>query len=70
MQLSLHYESAALPAIDVKALKNQVAGKSKAEASELILSNADVDKTDIAVQPVWQSVLPRFGSKIKLEIKE
>ncbi len=70
MQLSIHYESAALPSIDPVDLKNQIAGKSKAEASELILANPDVDKTEITITPGWQSSLPRFAGKIKLEIKQ
>ncbi len=69
MQLSLHYESAAVPAIDINNLKNQIAGKTKIEASELILANPDVDKAEITVQPGWQTSLPRFSSKIKLEIR-
>lgn len=70
MQLSLHYESSAIPAIDPQQLKIEIAGKSKSEASELILANPDVDKTEIIVQPAWQSSLPRFAGKIKLELKE
>ncbi len=69
MQLSLHYESAAVPSIDIDQLKTQIAGKTQTEASELILANPDVDKTEITVQPAWQTSLPRFNSKIKLEIK-
>ena len=70
MQLSLHYESKAIPAIATNELKNQIAGKDKAEASEFILANPDVDRVEITVQPAWQSSLPRFGSKIQLEVKE
>ncbi len=70
MQLSLHYESKAIPTIAMTELKNEIAGKSKSEASELILANPDVDRVEITVQPGWQSSLPRFSSKIQLEVKE
>ncbi len=70
MQLSVHYESKAKPSIDATDLKNKIAGKSKQEASDLILANNDVDRVEITVQPAWQSGLPRFGSKINLEVKE
>jgi hypothetical protein len=70
MQLSLHYESKAKPNIEVDDLKNKIAGKSKQTASDLILANPDVDRVEITVQPAWQSSLPRFGSKIHLEVKE
>lgn len=70
MQLALHYESNALPAISVSELKNKIAGKSKQEASDLILANPDVDKVEITVQPAWQSGMPRFSSKINLEVRE
>lgn len=70
MQLSSHYESTAKPNIESKDLKNRLAGKSKQEASDLILSNPDVDRIEITVQPAWQSSLPRFSSKIQLEVRE
>jgi hypothetical protein len=70
MQLSLHYESNAKPNIEPQDLKNKLAGKSKQEASDLILSNPDVDRVEITVQPAWQSSLPRFASKVNVEIKE
>lgn len=70
MQLALHYESTAKPNIEASNLVSKLAGKSKEEASDLILSNPDVDKVEITVQPAWQSALPRFGSKINLEVRE
>lgn len=70
MQLSIHYESSSKPAIEVNDIKNKIAGKSKQEASDLILANPDVDRVEITVQPAWQSGLPRFSSKIHLEVKE
>lgn len=70
MQLASHYESTAKPNIQPNDLINKLAGKSKQEASDLILSNADVDRVEITVQPAWQSDLPRFGSKIHLEVQE
>ncbi len=70
MQLALHYESNAKPNIQPSDLKNKLTGKSKQEASDLILSDTDIDRVEISVQPAWQSSLPRFGSKINLEIRE
>lgn len=70
MQLALHYESQAKPTIDQADYKNKIAGKTKQEASDLILSNPDIDKVEIVVQPAWQSGLPRFTSKIHMEVKE
>lgn len=70
MQLALHYESQAKPNIEEDDLKNKIAGKTKQEASDLILSNPDIDKVEIIVQPAWQSGLPRFTSKIHVEVKE
>ncbi len=70
MQLSLHYESNAKPNLQQQDIRNKVAGKTKEEASDVILANPDVDHIEITVQPAWQSSLPRFGSKIHLEIKQ
>jgi hypothetical protein len=70
MQLSLHYESNAKPNITSDDIKNRIIGKSKQEASDLILTNPDIDRVEITIQPAWQNSIPRFGSKIHLEIKE
>ncbi|HEX3095871.1 MAG TPA: hypothetical protein VHQ20_02000 [Patescibacteria group bacterium] len=70
MQLSIHYESNAKPQIDANDLKNKISGKSKQEASDLILANPDVDRIEITIQPAWQSSLPRFTSKIHMDVKE
>lgn len=70
MQLTLHYESKAIPALDKNNLEAQIAGKTKSEAGELILANSDVDHVEISLAPAWQTTLPRFGSKIHLDIKE
>lgn len=69
MQLALHYESNAKPRIEYSDLQNKLAGKSKQEASDLLLANSDIEKVEITVQPVWQRSLPRFGSKIQLEVR-
>lgn len=70
MQLALHYESSAKPVISANELKTKLAGKSKQEASDLILANPDVDRVEITIQPAWQSGFPRLGSKIKVEVRE
>jgi hypothetical protein len=70
MQLSLHYESNSKPNLQVDDLKNKIAGKTKQEASDLILLNPDVDHVEVTVQPAWQSGLPRFTSKIHLQVQE
>lgn len=70
MQLALHYESQAKPDIDEVDMKNKISGKTKQEALDLILSNPDIDKVEIVVQPAWQSGLPRFTSKIHIEVRE
>lgn len=70
MQLGIHYESNATPSIDKDALVRQVVGKTKLEASELILANSDVDSVEIGLQPFWQRSLPRFTGKIQVEVKK
>ena len=70
MQLAIHYESSAHPRIEISDLQNRLTGKSKQEASELLLANPDVGKVEINVQPAWQSSLPRFSSKVHIEVRE
>ncbi len=68
MQLSLHYESKALPTIDQNALASQLAAKSQKEAEDLLLENPDIEKVDIKLAPSWQTDFPRISSKIKVEV--
>lgn len=68
LTLSIHYESKALPQLDTSGVRQQISGKSKEEASELLLSNPDIERVDITLSPVWQTALPRLTSKIKVEV--
>lgn len=70
MQLSVHYESNSKPSIKPDEIKTKIVDKSKQEASDLILSNPDVERVEMVIQPLWQSGLPKFASKIHLEIKQ
>lgn len=68
LTLSVHYESKALPQIDAAGTRQQIVGKSKEEASEILLSNTDIERVDIGLSPAWQTSLPRLSGKIKLEV--
>lgn len=69
-QLSVHYESKALPVIDEGKIITQLTGKSKQEAEDILLTNPDIEKVDIGLAPSWQSTFPRIGSKIHIEVKK
>ncbi|HMQ01707.1 MAG TPA: hypothetical protein PKD79_01405, partial [Candidatus Doudnabacteria bacterium] len=68
MQLSLHYESVALPNIDSVDLANQLAAKSQAEAGEILQNNPDIERVDMKLAPSWQKSFPRVSSKIRVEV--
>ncbi len=68
MQLSIHYESLAQPVIDSAKLITQLAGKSKEQASDILLTNPDIEQVEITLAPSWQQSFPRIGSKIHLEV--
>jgi len=68
MQLSLHYESVALPALDEAAIANQLTAKSRVEAEDILLNNPDIERVDMKVAPTWQSSFPRVSSKIRVEV--
>ncbi|HMR55057.1 MAG TPA: hypothetical protein PKD34_00490 [Candidatus Doudnabacteria bacterium] len=68
MQLSLHYESVALPNLDATAITNQLTAKSRAEAEDILLNNPDIERIDMKVAPSWQSSFPRVSSKIRVEV--
>ncbi len=70
LALSIHYESKALPQLDISGVRQQLAGKSKQEASELLLSNSDIERVDITLSPSWQTSIPRLTSKIEIDVRK
>lgn len=69
MTVSVHYQSQVLSNVDLGDLKSQIAGKTKQEASEILLSKPEISRVDITLSPAWQQSLPRISPKIHLEIK-
>lgn len=70
MQLSIHYESQAKAKIDASDLITQLAGKSKEQASDILLTNQNIERVDISLAPSWQKSFPRLGTKIHIKIEE
>jgi hypothetical protein len=70
MQLAVHYESKAMPVINEEAMAKELAGKSQAEAEDLLLSDPDIEKVDISLSPSWQTSFPRIASKIHVQVVE
>lgn len=68
MQLSIHYESKALPTIDEGSLATSLTAKTQAQAEDLLLENPDIEKVDIKLAPSWQQSFPRISSKIRVEV--
>lgn len=68
--LSVHYESAAQFDFDIADIKPKLTGKTKEEASELLLSRAEIERVDITLSPAWQNTVPRFTGKIRVDIQE
>lgn len=68
MQLSIHYESQAIPVIDDVGLVSQLTGKSKEQASDILLTNPDIQRVEINLAPSWQRSFPRLGSKIHVQV--
>jgi hypothetical protein len=68
--LTVHSESSASYDLDIGDIRPKVAGKSKEEVSELMLSRPEVDRVDITLSPSWQNTIPRFQAKIKVDIKK
>lgn len=68
MQLSIHYESKALPTIDENALASSLAAKTQSQAEDILLDNPDIEKVDMKLAPSWQKDFPRISSKIRVEV--
>ena len=65
--LMAHFESNAVFKLDLAGLASGITGKSKEQASELLLSKSEVNRVDIVLSPAWQNTLPRLTAKIKIE---
>ncbi len=69
MRLTVHYESQAIGQVDVTNITSSIVGKSKEQASEILLANEQIERVDIALSPSWQSSIPRFKQKIDLKLQ-
>jgi hypothetical protein len=70
LSLSIHYESKAIPQLDISGVRQQLSGKSKQEASEILLSNSDIERVDITLTPSWQTSIPRLTNKIRIDVQK
>lgn len=66
MRMTVHYESGAIASVDTNSIPAQIAGKSKEEASEVLLDNDAIAQVDIILSPSWQKKIPRFKQKINV----
>lgn len=70
LALALHYESQAKLALDSSSLSTKIVGKSKQEASEILLSNEAIEKVEILLYPSFQRNIPLFKGKINIKVTE
>ncbi len=68
--LSIQYQTQAKLDLDAGSLGDKILGKSKQEASEVLLSNEAIEKVEILLKPSWQRNTPLFKSKIDIVIQE
>jgi hypothetical protein len=69
MRITVHYESKAIGQVSLDDVNAQIAGKSREQASEILLANDQIDRVDIVLAPSWQKSIPRFKQKVHIEVK-
>lgn len=69
MRLTVHYESKAIGQVQLSDVTAEIAGKSKEQASEILLANDQIDRLDIVLAPAWQKTIPNLRQKITVELK-
>jgi hypothetical protein len=69
MRLTVHYESKAIGQVQLSDVTAEIAGKSKEQASEILLANDQIDHIDIVLAPSWQKTIPSLRQKITIELK-
>lgn len=65
--LVAHIESRAIDIVPLDGIASRVKGKSKEEASEMLLAQPEISKVDISLRPAWQRSLPKFAGKITVK---
>jgi len=66
--LSTHAERLAVYNVDAAAVADQVAGKTRGQATEAIQSWPEVERVDVRLSPFWRIHLPRNTAKVHVDI--
>lgn len=66
--LNIHVEARSSAQVKLDGLEQELLGKSKQEVSDVLLARSDIEKIDIILSPYWQRSMPKFATKIKLEL--
>lgn len=66
--LSTHAERLAVYNVDAAAIADQVAGKTRGQASEAIQSWPEVERVEVHLSPFWRFHLPRNTAKVNVEV--
>jgi len=67
--LAVHFEGKLIARLDSSELPSKLLGKSREQASEVLQSMEEVEKSEITLSPSWQGNFPWFASKIKIELR-
>jgi len=67
--LTNHFESRIVYEINVSDLQKKVAGKSRDEISEILLSRPEIEDVNVEFTPFWVKKAPRLVERIKIEKK-
>ncbi len=68
MVLSVHVEAKSSTQIDLSGVQKDLLGKSKQQVSDILLSRPDIEKIEVTLSPYWQKTMPKFATKVKVEI--
>jgi hypothetical protein len=66
--LGVHFEGQAVMNVDLNGIAQDLAGKSRSQATEILRSKAEIDRIDITLAPSWQQSFPFFAQKIDVEL--
>lgn len=70
MLLSIRVDAISISELRLNGVEAELLGKSRQEVSAILLAKPQVERIDIILSPYWQKNMPKFATKIKIELAQ
>lgn len=70
MMLGVHVEAKSTSQVNLDGFQEKLLGRDRKEVSDILLQRPEIEKVDVILSPYWQKSMPKFATKIKIEIAD